>query len=580
MPPAGGPVPRPRPEVQQLRPYRRKVMPPGVDLRLDGNEGALPDPTLAAVVPAAGPELLRRYPSAAQLEDALASKHDVPADRVLVTAGGDEGLDRIFRAFGGPGRSAVLPEPTFEMLPRYAALTQTTLSSVPWPDGPFPVAAALAATDASTALLFVVTPNNPTGAVATTDELLHLARALPHVLVVLDHAYAEFGDDDLTDAALQHANVVVVRTFSKAFGLAGLRVGYLLGAPPVLDALRTAGSPYTVAGTSLLLALRALDRLPSTVTAYVQRVRTERGQLARTLRDHGFAVPESQANFVMARGPRAAWLWSALRGLGIAVRHFAERAGLEDALRITCPGNAPDFDRLLASIETALAPQALLFDLDGVLADVSGSYTEATIRTAAMYGVVLTRDDVSRGKRAGSANDDWVLTQRLLRERGVEADLAEVTLQFERLYQGDAGQPGLRATETALLDLATWRRWALRLPLGIVTGRPRADAERFLREHGYREHCRVVVCHEDGPLKPDPAPVRRALQQLGCQHAWFVGDTRDDLDAGRRAGAVPIGVIAPGDAGTTTRDHLHAHGAARVFERVDELSQLLLEILR
>jgi histidinol-phosphate aminotransferase len=551
-------------------------MPGCVDLRLDGNEGRAPDPALLDALRAAGGvELLRAYPRAYQLEELIAARHGVDTERVLVTAGGDEGLDRLFRAYADPDRNVVLPEPSFEMLPRYAALAGCETRVVAWSEGDFPVDAVLDRVDRGTAMLFVVTPNNPTGAIATADDLRVLAARAPHVLIVLDHAYAEFADDDLTEPALGLPNVVTVRTFSKAWGLAGLRVGYLLGDPDVIEALRTAGSPYAVAGPSLAFASAALRHGDSASREFVSTVRTERARLTDLLSGHGFRVPPSQGNFVLARGARSRWLAEALAGLGIAIRSFVGRSELDDAVRITCPGDDGTFERLCAGVDAALAPRALLFDLDGVLADVSDSYRTAIRLTAAAFGVELAPGDIRAAKAAGDANNDWELTRRLLEERDVRIPLPQVTEKFEELYQGTETARGLRENESPLVSASIWKAWSARYALGVVTGRPRADAERFLAAHGLLDACSVVVCMEDGPLKPDPFPVRLALDALGVTRAWFVGDTRDDLDAARAAGVVPIGTIAPGEPTDTARAHLAECGAARVLDRTIDLEILL-----
>jgi HAD superfamily hydrolase (TIGR01548 family) len=288
----------------------------------------------------------------------------------------------------------------------------------------------------------------------------------------------------------------------------------------------------------------------------------------------------SQGNFVLARAVDPAgvvWLRDGLAGLGIAVRIFPGEEHLENAARITCPGDAEQFDRLCRALRAVLAPQALLFDMDGVLADVSRSYRTAIIETARHFGAAVDGDDVRRAKDAGDANNDWVLTRRLLADQGVTVSLDDVTTRFEELYQGTPEAPGLRRHETLLPPRALLERWAARRPLAVVTGRPRTDAERWLREAGVADLFAACVCMEDGPLKPDPAPVRSALQQLGVESAWLFGDTPDDVRAARAAGVVPVGVVAPGDSREHAEPVLLRAGAARVVaaEALDRIEEVM-----
>ncbi len=239
-----GPVSRVDPSAA----YRRRPPPGAIALKLDGNEGSLPALDLMVdALRGGGPELLRRYPDATALEAALGRRWGVQPARVLVTAGADEAIDRCCRAFLPAGATMLVAEPSFEMLDRYAALAGGELVAVPWAPGPFPTAAMLERLDERTALIAIVSPNNPTGEVATIEDVRRLAGAAPGALVLLDHAYVEYADEDLTAPALTLPNVVVTRTFSKARGLAGCRVGFALGAPAVIAALRAAGGPYPVA---------------------------------------------------------------------------------------------------------------------------------------------------------------------------------------------------------------------------------------------------------------------------------------------------------------------------------------------
>jgi len=540
-------------------------------LRLNSNEGPQAPQALLAELAALDPELLRRYPDATAVETALAARAGVSPDRVVVTAGADEALDRICRTYAGPDRPVLLPEPTFDMLERFAALAGAPLVRVPWCTDAFPLDAILARLDNRTAIVVIVSPNNPTGGVASRDDVRRIATAAPQSLVLVDQAYIEYADEDIGPAVLDLANVVVVRTMSKAWGLAGCRVGYAVGNPDVIAVLRAAGGPFPVAGPSLALALSQLRRGDAALRAHVTQVRAERANLRELLCARGVDARTSQANFVLADfGRRAAFVRNGLRAHGILVRDFPGRIGLETSLRITLPGDPADFARLTRALDTVLAPEAIVFDLDGVLADVRDSQRAAIIATAAAYGVAITQGDIEATMRAGDAANDWVVTQRLIAARGVPAELAAVTSRYQSLYLG-----GLREHERLIVSRALLERLADRVPLAVVTGRPRDEAQWFLARADIADLFDAVVCMEDAARKPDPAPVRLALSRLGVERAWMVGNTSDDVRAGAGAGVLPFGIVAPGDDIPATTASLMVAGAVRVLDDVNDLQELL-----
>ena len=253
---------RSQPELNpwtQRPPYRVPRHPAVTDLQLAGNEGAPPPQALAARMGALAPEQLSRYPDPSALECRLAARHGLHDDQVLITAGGDEGLQRLCRAALAPGKRLVLPEPTFEMIRRFAESTGAEVIAVPFQVSGYPTERVIEACDDSTALIAVVTPNNPTGDVISADDLRRVAEAAPQALVMVDLAYTEFADEDLTQVALSLPNAIIFRTFSKARGLAGLRLGYALGAARWIQALRTAGLPYPASAPALALALASLE---------------------------------------------------------------------------------------------------------------------------------------------------------------------------------------------------------------------------------------------------------------------------------------------------------------------------------
>ncbi|MEO0478296.1 MAG: aminotransferase class I/II-fold pyridoxal phosphate-dependent enzyme [Planctomycetota bacterium] len=545
-----------------------------IELDLSRNEGRAPKGLVPSAVT---PADLARYPQLSELRSELASRCGVSEGQVVLTAGGDDALLRCCFAVRGLGSRALLTRPTFEMIPRYATLAGLGLDEVEWAEGEFPVERFLDAADGPPAVAFVVSPNNPTGGVASRSDLEQIATTLGDSLVVLDAAYGELADDDLTEFALQFENVVVVRTLSKAWGLAGLRVGCAIGAASWIARLEAAGNPYPVSVASAEIALERLDSGQEDVDDYVRQIRRERVELARNLADLGAQPAEpTEANFVLARTVDAPFVTDAMAALGIAIRRFPDRPELRDAVRIGLPADERKFAYLQRSLESVLRPEAILFDLDGVLADVSQSYRRAIRETARQFGVEVTDREIAARKAQGNANDDWELTRSLLSARGVDASLDEVVRCFESIYQGDGDRPGTRETERLCVSISVLQRLRESFRIAIVTGRPRADAERFLELFGLRSLFEVCICREDAPLKPDPAPVRLAMDRLRVSRAWMLGDTPDDLRSARGASVVPIGVIAPGsEEASEQKAVLQSAGAARVLQSTDDLEGLL-----
>lgn len=541
----------------------------GVDLDLSKNEGRS---TAADLIGSIDPldELVRCYPDTTILRRQLGRLHDLREDQLLVTAGADDALLRCFLACVGPEVTVVTTTPTFEMIAVYANQIGSRLVEVEWWEDPFPTAEVIAATG-ETDVVFVVSPNNPTGATITEADLMELSDTAR--FVVLDAAYAEFAAEDLTPAALKMGNVVVVRTLSKAYGLAGLRVGYLLGSPQLIAEISSFGSPYPVSSLSMALATETLNQNDNKVALFVEQVRSERAELTLLFEALGVRPLPSQGNFVLAETADAVWVANACASLGVGIRRFPDRKALERWIRVTLPGDANDFERLKRTLTTVLAPEAVLFDLDGVLADVSGSYRQSIIETAASFGATVSERDIAEAKSAGGANDDWSLTFRLITNDGIGLEYGQVVTRFEEIYQGRKDSPGLKVKEQSLVDSSTWSRWARVMPLGVVTGRPRADAEETLDRFGLLSNTSVLVTREDAPLKPDPIPVRMALERLSVNYAWMVGDTPDDVEAARSAGVVPIGVVSPGTEPRTA--HRMLSGAARTLERTTDLDGLL-----
>jgi histidinol-phosphate aminotransferase len=294
-----------------------------------------------------------RYPAAyaAPLKEAIAAYAGVDTSCIVTGCGSDDILDSAIRAFAEPGDRLAFCAPTFAMIPIFARLNG--VESVPAPmAAKWDIDAdALARTDAR--IVYICSPNNPTGTIATRVALERLITSASG-LVILDEAYAEFATESRLDLAARSDRVLIVRTMSKAFGLAGLRVGYAVGAPALVAEVEKSRGPYKVSSAAERAATAALTHDRAWVAERVAAARTSRARLAESVRTLGLAPLPSEANFVLVPVPRATTLAKRLRERGVAVRAFEGLPSIGDALRITV-GPAPMMERALATLEEALA---------------------------------------------------------------------------------------------------------------------------------------------------------------------------------------------------------------------------------
>jgi histidinol-phosphate aminotransferase len=270
----------------------------GAFLRLDLNED-LSGPLVRVPMPRA--ELLATYPTSTALRSDLAAYVKLPESLVWVTAGADEAIYGLMRAYLDPGDGVLLPWPTFGEFPVVAAALGAVAERAAYgPDLAFPLEAYRAVLARGPRLAVLVTPANPTGEAILPETVLDLAAMAPETLLLVDEAYAEYGGRSILEMGPPPANVAVIRTFSKAYGLAAARVGYLVAHPPVIGAVRQVLPSYSLAAPSLRLAQAGLARRGA-LAPRVRAVHAGQRRLAAWGRAHGIAVHTTAANFVLLR---------------------------------------------------------------------------------------------------------------------------------------------------------------------------------------------------------------------------------------------------------------------------------------
>lgn len=322
--------------------------------RLGSNESPdAPDPAIQSAVAEAFANA-NRYPDlrGETLSVALAQRHGLETDCVAVAAGSVVLLDQAVRAYCDPGDEIVTLWRSYEAYPIIAGLSGARLVEVPLNDNhQLDVEAIRNAVGPRTGAVLICNPNNPTGTALSPEALDGLLSALPaQTLVILDEAYCDY--DGSAEAVMaspaprlaRHSNLLILRTFSKAWGLAGLRVGYAMGAPDIIAALHAVAPPFPLPGVALAAALATLER-PEAVAARVAQNATQRARLSDGIAALGLPVAESRANFVwLPVGDMAGALNLHLTRAGIATRCFAG-----EGVRITT-GTSGDTDAVLEAL--------------------------------------------------------------------------------------------------------------------------------------------------------------------------------------------------------------------------------------
>lgn len=347
-----------RDDVARLSPYDPGFTPCEINLSANENTYGMPERVRAAVDAAMARVDTNRYPDpmSNELRDAIASWYGVRRENVCVGNGGDELLFNFFLAFGGPGKRLVDCPPTFSVYDIYSKMLGTSVVRC-WRDPEtfeldmdqlLPMAA-------KADMVIVTSPNNPTGNVMAPADVERLCATCPGI-VMIDEAYLEFADEGWAAEPLLATcdNLVILHTFSKAFCLAGVRVGYVLAAPDVVDVLGAVRQPYTADVFAQAAALEVV-RHREAFQPTVDTICSERARLSAALKAlPGVRVWPSQGNFVLVRLPEAGIVRARLRDAhSILVRDFSSTQGLEGCLRITV-GTPQENDRVVEAVASVL----------------------------------------------------------------------------------------------------------------------------------------------------------------------------------------------------------------------------------
>jgi len=328
--------PAPRRRVQAMKEYHPPLGCRDL-LRLDFNENTFAcSPCVREAIGGISAGALTRYPEREPVEAVVAAHLGLAAEQVALTNGVDEAIHVLFEAFLETDDELLLPVPTYTMYEVYASATDARVVTVQAGDDlVFPFERLLDAISAKTKIIAIANPNSPSGSFATRAQLLEIARRAPHAVVLVDEAYFHFHGETVIDLIGSVPNLMVARTFSKAYGLAGLRVGVLAGAVEMMRWVRRVLSPYSVNSVALACLPAALEDA-AYLDWYVSEMLAARGEFEAALDAEGLRRWPTSANFVLVDiGPRHVEFVKQMRAAGVLVRDRSSDPGCDGRVRVT-----------------------------------------------------------------------------------------------------------------------------------------------------------------------------------------------------------------------------------------------------
>lgn len=560
----------PRRVVAELAAYRPPLEGRRERTRLDFNENTVGFPHL---YPAGlDATAFTTYPEYEALIEKLARHLNVPAEMLMLCNGSDEALAVIPSTFIEPKQDVALCcKPTFGMIAHNLTLAEAvTIELSLTPELTYDIPAITQALETHKPKLAIfASPDNPTGCVLPVEALLAWCQTYPETLFLLDEAYSNFMPASFS--SVQHVvntpNLVVSQTFSKAWAMAGLRLGYVVGHPQVLDWLKRVRSPYSVNMAAVLTALNLLDHAVTVETGCHAMV-DRKNELCTAIAEKGYTVTSGGGNFFLMRiGADVGTFTQYCSQRGVLVRNQSHQHLLNGYVRVST-GSTGENQQFLDLLDAWRNDTALVFDLDDTLVDTSQSFDTVVAFLVRKYSQIpLGTKELAILRSEGGYNDDWDSTVELLRRRNVTVDKETIAVEGQRVYLNLA-----KDVETLLLPLEILARLKQRYRLMMFTGRCRSEYEPIWAEQ-LNPYFDAVFCSDDIPtLRKKPAPdyLQHIRKQFGLQHAWYIGNSVDDMRCATQAGFSALGV-----AKTNTIEQLQQAGATLCVATAPELEQVL-----
>lgn len=567
----------PRKAVIEMQGYNPPTSDRENSLRLDFNENTIGcSPSVITALRKTKTSTLAAYPEYTKLRKLLSDYCNVGVDEIIATNGTDEAIKTIIETYIEKGKDEIIiPVPTYAMFKFYAQLNEAIIKEIEYNnDLSFPTDKILEAITKNTKIVILVNPNNPTGASIKQNDIIKIVEKakLNDSLVLIDEAYYQFYGKTSIPLIKNFDNLFVTQTFSKAFGLAGLRLGYIMSNKENIKIIKKALSPYSVNNLAVVGASAALKD-SKYIKKYCQEVKRSKLILYKELDRLGIEYYKSDANFVLLKiGSQSAKFCQKLREKGVLVRNRSNDILLNGCVRVTL-GTLKQTKGLIKALYQVLKEinPLLIFDIDGVLVDVSKSYRTAIKKTSEYFtNKKINFDEIQIFKNKGGLNNDWGLTEAIIKGKGITADKKIIIAKFQSYYTK------LKNNEKWTLNKKLLKKLSDRYYLTILTGRPKNEAYYVLKKNKVTDYFSAIIVMEDiSKQKPNPEGLLKVLNQFSNSEACYFGDSIDDMKAAISAKINAVGVLPPQDKSSFLLNLLVKNGAKFVITDINNIMEAL-----
>lgn len=565
---------KPKKQIKNLDTYSIASYPENWDMKLDSNENYIgPSTSVLNAIKNTISEDISHYPCYGELLDLISAKKNVDKDEIIITNGADEALSAIINTYVTTKDKVISVTPSFVMPKIYSHAQGAQYIEIEYKEKwIYPYDDVVKAIDDKTKLVILTTPNNPTGDIIPLEQITQLLEMYPDVGFIIDETYSNYAGISYDCLVKYYANAIVVKSMSKDYGLAGLRIGYITSQRENIENIQKVLSPYNVNSIAVIAAICSLN--DENYLAYVKNeINESKVYLSIELEKLGFNIYESYANFILVDFlDKTEMVYEKLLANKIIVKRFNTDL-LKTCLRITVPTNTAA-KRIVSCLKSK---DTIVFDMDGVLIDVSQSYFAAIKYTYNYFtGKNISDTEIHDARKLGGLNNDWDITKYLIDKSGFKFPYEKIVEVFQKQYWDDGN--GSINSEDLIINPDILKQLSLKYNLAVFTGRPDAEAKYTLSKFGIMKYFDKIVTMDDVGVdkqKPNTEGLKQIALSLFTDFLIYFGDTVDDVSCACSYGAKAIGVLPPSDKSESLKEILYANGAKKVVNNINELYEVL-----